>query len=357
MFQRFLASFPDSSPSIKRLAVRVRHPEDTLMKLESDFLSRWGNIQSVVCPQLALGVDALGHLSRMPVLTRLTFKQVTTLPAPDTSLSFHNLRYLTVYSKSLAPISRLFSQMQAPTITEVAVIVDSCPSRPELSSFLAALETSNAGHAIESLTLDQPFPMMTTERGPEPVVLNFEDLRPCVAFHHLRRLKLNITWNVSLRDNDVLTLASAWPHLEHFVINSYSGWNASGGVTPHGLLVLLQRCCELQWIALALDTRGYAASPVNDSLLPATSTPRLAHPLQRTLFINVLDSAIEAEAVPSVAAFFATIVPCANVSFRAWRGGKMVRPEGWEVYNMRWENVFRWAHRQSAFLSHYMVGD
>lgn len=349
-FRKFLESFPNLAPNIKRLFIRVRCLEGAFVKIEPDHIRRWQNLETVICPLINLDTDALAHLSCMPALARLTFKLAPSFLASVSLLFFSNLHDLTLHSQSLQPISRLLSWARLPALTNFTAFVASCPSRQELTSFFAGLQTStsSAHYTIKSITLDQPVTSMSDIRGQAPL-LDLEDLRPCMAFSNLRCIKLNIEWNVGLTDTELLALVSAWPHLEHLVINAYSGWSTLGGITPNGLLQLLHTCRSLRWIAVAIDTRGYTALPPNESQASLRLT------LPPTFYINVLDSVIEADSVTAIAAFFAGIAPCSNFSFSAWGGGKMVKPLGWEVSKDRWDNVFRWANRPSAFLNHFMV--
>ncbi|KAF8550085.1 hypothetical protein OG21DRAFT_1488059 [Imleria badia] len=347
IFKKFLESFPKFSPNIRRLFIRVRSLEGTFVKIEPNYIRRWQDLQTFVCPLINLDTDALAYLSHMPALTRLTFKLSPSLSPSLSPLFFSNLHDLTLHSESLQPISRLLSRARLPALTNLTAFIGSYPSRQELTSFFAGVQTSSACHTIKSLTLDQPVPSMSAVRGQVPL-LDLEDLRPCMAFRNLRCLKLNIEWNVSLTDTELLALASAWPRLEDLVINAYSGWSTLGGITPNGLLQLLRTCRSLRWVALAINTRGYTALPPNESQASLGLT------LPPTFYINVLDSVIEANSVTAVAAFFAGIAPCSNFSFSAWRGGKMVKPPGWEASKDRWDNVFRWANRPSAFLNHFM---
>ena len=70
----------------------------------------------------------------------------------------------------------------------------------------------------------------------EAVLLYLEDLWPFMAFSNLHHLELNVECNMYLTDNDLLTLASAWPRLESLQINSDRGWKLQCGITPGGLV-------------------------------------------------------------------------------------------------------------------------
>ncbi|KAG6377248.1 hypothetical protein JVT61DRAFT_1308 [Boletus reticuloceps] len=101
-------------------------------------------------------------------------------------------------------------------------------------------------------------------------------------------------WNVGLTDSYVLALATAWPWLEVLLINEEWGWNLQCGITPGGLVRLLQTCQSLLGLALALDTRGYTEPPSSEVLASFQST------LLPAFSVDILDSSIEAESMPAI---------------------------------------------------------
>jgi hypothetical protein len=336
VFQDSLQSFSKFSPDIRRLCIRTRQPDATLSNFFSSYICRWRNLQTVVCAQVSLDVDALVHLSRMPALTRLTFMLSATLRdqiAPsDPPLFFSNLHEVTLHSKFLDPISRLLSRIRLPAITDFTAFIESRPSRQDVTSFLASVQTSGVSNTIQSLQFTQLPRLPSTVR--DVLRLGLEDLLPCIAFSNLRRLDLDIEWLVGLRNSELLVLASAWPQLENLLINKVWGWNRNrgGGITPDGLLQLLQTCRSLSQIALAIDTQGYTELP------PRGSSASLGLTLPPTFYIDVLDSIIEVESVPAVTAFFAGIAPC------AWNCQLASESPDVEEYTNRWIDVFRRAN-------------
>ena len=333
LFQNSLELFPKFSPNIRVIYIRTRQAENTFNKIEPNYICRWRNLCSVICPRVVLDVDALAHLSRMSALTRLAFTLSATLPPSDSPLFFSNLHDLTLRSKSLDPMSRLLSQTRLPVITNFVAYIDHYPSRQALSCFLAGVPTSNVGHTIETLRLTQMVPLSSNVPRPEAPPLGLEDLRPCMTLSNLRRVELDIGRNVDLTDSQVLTLASAWRKLEFLLINGDWGWNLLSGITPGGLVQLLQTCRSLKGVALALDTRSYTES----CQVPAS----LRLTLPREFWINVVDSIIEAESVPTVATFFSGIAPCAESDYLldAWKGEPMEEFPNRQEYAKRWDDV------------------
>ena len=190
------------------------------------------------------------------------------------------------------------------------------------------------GDSITRLRLTQTHHSITFVR-PNPLVLTADDLRPIMALRNLRCIDLNLGWNVDLTDTDLLELMSAWPHLGHLLINEVWGWQTFSGITPDGLVHLLQMCQSLRQLSVAIDTRGY------------TSLPRMRSPahlgvdLSPSFSINVVDSVIDAASEPALATFFANLVPSARCSLRAWSSWVFTWRTDKEVYARATEAVAR----------------
>ncbi|KAF8555282.1 hypothetical protein OG21DRAFT_1483956 [Imleria badia] len=327
---RYIAKEDAFLPNIRRLTIELREPDIAFSKFFSSYICRWQDLQTVDCRYTTLDVDAFVHLSRMPAFTTLSCTPSATFPPSGSPLFFTNLRRLSLYFEFLDSISRLLSRSRLPVITDLSVTIQSCPSKQDFSSFLDSVQTSNIGYTIQELKFDQGVGVQHGENGTH--VLGFEDLQPCMAFSHLRRINLNLAWEVDLMDNDLLALASAWPHSEHLSINDEWGWNTLGGITPNGLLQLLQTCRSLGEIALAIDTRGYTEFCGSPASFGLTLSPLFS--------INVIDSFIEEESVPAIAALLAVIGPCPDFSFSVGLSGL-----SWESdHEERWYDAYERAN-------------
>ncbi|KAF8439808.1 hypothetical protein L210DRAFT_3540386 [Boletus edulis BED1] len=296
-FERSLKSFAKISPNLTRLLIYPYHDASNVDvdHVDPRIICRWQNLQTV-CNM------------RLDVITLLS-----------------------LYSQLLDPIIRLLSQIRLPAISDVSAFVEFRPSRRDLSSFLAGVQTSGSAHAVRTLWLAQHFNPCHAYVPEDRPVLVLEDLRPYMEFSNLRCINLAIEWKVDLTDSELLALASKWPHLEKLLINTEWGWNTQGGITPNGLLQLLQACRLLTRIALAIDTRGYTEIPPSPASLGLT--------LARLSFINVLDSLIEEECVPAITAFFLGVLPRSKCCFLAWNESAM----NWnrDVCQTHWDDVCR----------------
>ncbi|KAG6370972.1 hypothetical protein JVT61DRAFT_10686 [Boletus reticuloceps] len=206
-FQDSLRSFSEFS-DIRDLYL-LGQSDVTFNKLVSSCICRWGNLQIVHCPEISLDVDALAHLSRMPVLTQLSFKQIVVSPDCHSALFFSDLlRLVLLQSPSLGPISHLLSWIRLPVIEDLIAEFHNCPSRQDLASFFAGIQTSNTGHTMINLSLNHDI-----VRSEVPTLL-LADIQPCMAFSNLHHICLSLKWNVCLTDSDVLEMAAAWPDLK-----------------------------------------------------------------------------------------------------------------------------------------------
>ena len=324
-----LESVANSSPNLSHISISPHRSSTAFNIFFSSYICWWNNLQTVECDSITLEADAIVHLSRMPMLTRLAFVVSSTLVEQITSSNspnlFPNLNHLTLYSVFLGPISEFLSCIHLPTVLKLSVIIDSCPFKTDISDFFASIKASGICSAIQDLTFEQkigPTGTLDLNGGENPCpVLAFEDLQPCMEYRDLCRIDFDVGWDVKLTSSDVLALTSTWPYLETLAINRGWGWIVPSGITPDGLLQLLQTCPALAWITLAIDTRGYTECP-------QTLAASLGSTFPRQLSINVVDSIIGAESVQAVAAFFAAI--CNDVYCSTIRREQVEQMARWE---------------------------
>ncbi|KAF8142025.1 hypothetical protein EV363DRAFT_42484 [Boletus edulis] len=338
--QEIFRSFAKVSPSLTELYIESHHPANFDMGgVDPSIICHWRNYRTFWCSKLHLDVITLVHLSRMPALTCLSFafrSELLEEISPSFSpLIFSNLKKLMLRSRSLDLIFRLVSQTRYPAVTNVsASITQLRPSRQDLSSFFTGVQTSGSPDTIQKLWLVQERTWAPTPVPWNKPVLGLEDLQLYMPFSNLRRINLSIDWKVNLTDDELLSFASTWPLLEELLINMDWGWKTLGGITPNGLLKVLQICRSLTRIALAFDTRGYTEVPPSPASLGLT--------LPRISLIHVLDSIIEEESVPAIAAFIAGLVLPSEFEFRAWHGGEVYGRGGdvaeWQRHH--WEGVY-----------------
>ncbi|KAF8124978.1 hypothetical protein EV363DRAFT_1435127 [Boletus edulis] len=331
-FEDSLRLFAKISPTLANLYIDPDHYASIDMdRIDPKFICHWQNLQSFECSEMPLDMTTLVHLSRLPTLIDLGFTLRSTLPdqisPSDSPLIFSNLDRLLLCSEFLGPVSHLLSQTRLPAVTDLTVCIDFRPARQDLSLFFANVRTSGSPRTIQALRLIQPYKWGETSVPGDRPVLGLEDLRLYVPFSNLHSIRLDIEWKIDLTDSELLMLVSTWPCLEELSINREWGWNTFGGITPNGLLQLLQSCPLLTVIALAIDTRAkIPPSPTSLGFLP------------RLYDINFVDSFIEEGSVPAIAAFIASLVASCKLYFRAWESFGMKAPYG-GVCHDRWRDV------------------
>lgn len=356
-FHTFPESLGDLCPGMRNFRVRMRRPQVDSDETISSLVSRWTSLQVLYCPYITLNVDAIFHLSCTPSLTNLSFALNTEIAdriaSSRSTLLFSGLRDLEISSQTLASISTLLPHTRLPSIESFTVYIDCCPSKYTLKSCLTALQKVCTPQSLVSLKLIQTRSPSAINLGSERYQLSLEDIQPCMSFGYLRRLDINTAWTVNLTDNDVLYLASAWPHLEYLMINEEWGWRTEGGVTPGGLLRLLERLQSLRHFCLAMDTRDYAG------IAPALASTRTAGFTPRVPFtVNVADSDIQPESVEALAAFFGGIMQQhINVSSYYWCTTTMADRLDSDISKRLWEDVFVKAHERFSVQSQSLPTD
>lgn len=334
--QDAIESFSKHSPKITQLRITFVTGDSRPQKFNPDHVCCWRNLHSVICPNVALDVDALVHLSRLPMLATLKFMLSVVFPASDPhSVPFPSLQVLQLTSgESLDLISRLLSQTRSSVLTFVTGTILHRPSRQELLSSLAAFRASGSFPTVEIIGLEQlewDPSLPKTAHDPGAAVLDSDILQPCMAFRSLRCLTLDIQCNVTLTSNQVLMLASEWPKLKQLSINASWGWNSGGGITPCGLVQLLKACRSLMKLALCFDTRGYTEVPTSCML------DNLQSELEA---VYVLDSALETHCVDAISMFFCRLVASCKSGLNLCNWGEAIRdfPE-MEEHERRWDYV------------------
>ena len=346
-FHEFPYSLSDLWPNIRKFRISMNRPHAGSDEAISALVRRWGNLQVVICPYIRFGSDALSHLSRTRSPTNLAFElnavAADHITSSDSMLHFSKLHKLEIASQSLEPISRLLTHTLLPAIETLAVFIDSFPPKHVIKSFLIGVQKSCRRHSLISLTLFQDRSPSSTNHGLERYHLTFDDIRPCMAFDQLRCLEINVASTLNLTNDELLQLASACPRVERLLINEEWGWKSGGGITPDGLLQLLQILRSLRYFCLAIDTSGYTRpSPA----LESARTAGFVSPIP--LHVNVVDSIIHPESVDALADFFGGIMQHTNLSpLYYWSTSAMADRLDSELSRKLWEDVFVKAHERA----------
>ena len=293
---------------------------------------RWPNLQELICPNVTLSMDAISHLSSVSNLKRLAFETkmgiIQDISHLDSVLVFSNLTNLNIRSGPINTIIPLLHCIRLPAIETICVSTSGYISRRAIQACCAAVREACPSNGLTCFQLCGE----KEEDGVPPddealVCITLKDLHPCTAFAELRELYVNFDCPVSLTDADLLELVS--PRMESFVINE-RGWQIAvdgGGITLSGLVQLLRRCPSLSYLCLAIDTRTFTEIPEGLDV---------SFPPQRQLNINLLDSYILPDFVPSLVSVFRAFGQDSSMPV-VWEMGRWT--VGGEEFRTLWERV------------------
>ncbi|KAF8557313.1 hypothetical protein OG21DRAFT_1482399 [Imleria badia] len=327
--------FGDQCPALTNLEVWECDGADMI----SGLICHWQNLSSVICHNLCPNVDALIHLSRLRNLTSLEFKmhdsvrhQTWLTQSPTLMLTFSALRRFHLRSEILTPVWRFFHHLCVPGIQDLCVLVHTCPTASDLVSFFVALQEAHTCDTLNSLTL------CSSEYGSNVVaIITFDHLRPLASFVNINSIHLSLHFTVDLKEDELLSLASSWPHLEKFELGRDSRWTLSNGITPGGFLQLLERCRSLRVLHFRLDTHGYTEIP--------DGHPWRGLTMPNDTYICLLDSPIEEESIDALSVFF-HVAPYPDFElFTQWSTDSP--GELCDLYDDRWSKVYTFSRSLS----------
>jgi len=218
----------------------------------------WKDMRVLSCGPLH--ASAIRHLAHLPALENLE----TCLP------TYYGLDSSDIlqFPKLAFPFLRTLTMRHGHRIKQIIDIFDAIPDRlPELSKLTIHAEERDGPDDIQRLN-DTISRRVQTEAlrvlfvSEESILglhtvdswrVTFPTLQPALVFTRLESVNLSTYRPVSLTDNELVTLADAWPKLKSLVINPKTGWVSPSLVTVAGLATALERWTILQDLALAID--------------------------------------------------------------------------------------------------------
>ena len=269
----------------------------------SSLICNWQNLCSVCCGDISLNIHALSHLSRLRNLVCMSFgtsdatvDQIHASQSLTATLTFPALHELYLSSTFLTPIWRLIRHFRLPVIHDLSAGLLARPTVPDFMSFFVFLREACTHHSLKRLTLRvyrKDGSMILTS----PLFhVTFDRLRPLTVFANIEYITLDIPCGVDLNERELLSLASAWPHLEVFEVATDHDWTPSSAITVAGFLKLLERCRSLRVFYFMFDTRGYTEIPQGHPWHGLT--------MPQHTFIHLLNSPIEEESIEALGVFF-----------------------------------------------------
>ena len=264
-------AFGEGCPDVRSFRAEGRADPDMI----SGLICHWRNLHLVDCFDIATELDTaiFAHLSRLHNLDCLRFK-LDDLDVVDwiqscqsgTILTFSTLRSISLSAESLESIWGFLRHLRLPVIEDLTVSLDTFPTAPDVMSFLAGLRVTCTHDTLRHFTFvlseyaDDPSDSDFGEDSPR-YHITFDLLRPLIVFTNIQSISIDLRCCIDLNEEDLLSLAASWPHLEEFAICNGQRWTESSGVTPGGFLQLLEKCRSLKTIHIKFDTRGYTETP------------------------------------------------------------------------------------------------
>ncbi|KIK49151.1 hypothetical protein CY34DRAFT_797544 [Suillus luteus UH-Slu-Lm8-n1] len=344
-----LIALPFICPAVKVISL----PSGSLCPQISNMLLAWNHLEEVTCGEI--DTVTFRHLVKQTNLRKLAFtlsqsisqSLIDRAPFPQTFLRLCELEV----HVSVLPSLIEFMQKMGIHPTSIRSRVDVGPTPCDMRAFFAFLtkhyvDVQPLSVSLQSLrriqmpTVVQPPlvpPTGNQFNGPSHTGIHGSDLMPLAQFGSIDTLIIDVNCSIHFADDDIASLASAWPHLRIFSVNKTHGWVAKSDITQIGLLKMLQCCPKLQTICIAINTDTFTEVPLD----------RPGEGLQNmnVRTIAFADSVIQPRATTVVAAFLSDVFPRLN-EVTAWKSDRMrVRRDANStdptVYAIRWEGVSR----------------
>jgi hypothetical protein len=292
-------------------------------------LLAWNHLEEVTCGEI--DTVTFDHLAKQTYSRKLAFilsqsisqSLIDHTPFPQT---FLRLRELEVHASELPSLIE-FMQKLGIHPTSIRSRVDAGPTPCDMRAFFAFLAEHYVGvqprnvslqslRRIQMPTVVQPPlvpPIGNQFNGPSYTGIHGSDLMPLAQFGSIDTLIIDVNCSIHFAEDNIASLASAWPHLRIFSVNKTHGWVAKSDITQIGLLKMLQCCPKLQTIYIAIDTDTFTEVPLDR--LGGVQNMNV-----RT--IAFADSVIQPRAATVVAAFLSDVFPRLN-EVTAWKSDQM----------------------------------
>ena len=340
-------AFGEGCPNVKYFTVAGGEPWAD-PDMISDLICHWPNLLYVYCQQVDLNVAAIAHLSCLHSLDYLLFQlhdevveQIQSCQSGTAILTFATLRTLSINLESLASGWRFFHHLRLPAIEELTVQLYAMPTMLDIMSFLAGLQATCAHDTLcnfalllrEHNSFDSDYEF---NEDPPQYHIASDHLRPLTVFTNIQSITINLRCGVDLDERELLCLAASWPRIDHFAVCDTQPRTEATGITPGGLVQLLERCRSLRILYVNFDVRGYTEPPQGHPWR-GLRMPKRAH-------LHLQNSPIEEESVYALGVFF-HVAPYPDFQLDTrWKDfdfldDEIVPEELCDVYHDRWQRV------------------
>lgn len=340
-----LIAAPQSCPALKVVTLPST-PLYPPSPVYSKMLLAWCHLEEVTCGEI--DTSAFSHLAHQTTLRKLSFKLTPTVSKSlyDGHLSMHTfsrIRELDVHAADLPSLVDLMQKFEMrPTVVHGRL--DTSPTPWDISAFFTFLTERHVGVKLRHISLE--FKRMPSETHPvihpplPPTNDSHDDpsfhtsiygniIMPLAQFGSIDTLIIDIKCSIHLTDEDLSSLASAWPHLRALSLNKTHGWVKSG-ITQVGLLKIVECCPKLQTLCIAINTDTFREVPLE--------RPGRGIQNRNIQTLAFADSVITSCATTVVAAFLSDVFPNLH-DVTAWKSDQMRKRQGANIYATHWDNV------------------
>ncbi|KAH9485799.1 hypothetical protein JR316_0002714 [Psilocybe cubensis] len=312
-----------------------RHPAVENYFALSQLVLAMEDLRGLACGPHILNTEAIGYLSSLPHLLKLHLphnsQEIVAGLEKRHSLTqnkqpFPELQDLFIRETKLSTFATLMRYLLPLQIRKLVVELSNEFSAQDVIQSLTALSMGSSRWTnVHQIAFKQ---MSTNSRHghsrklDETVVINCFVLSPLLNFPNLTTLELDMLCVFDLRDSDITSMADAWPRLRHLRLGPLEGWYMPSGITYSGLLHLLLKCPDLEYLAIVFN--------------PASDIPRdikQGHINRNITYFYVGNSIPSARRYEPIGKFLATILPCC----RGFGGRWQVKQD--EVARRRWDSV------------------
>ncbi|KAG1751459.1 uncharacterized protein EDB91DRAFT_609264 [Suillus paluster] len=250
-----LSSIGTLCPRLQNMTVTVRNATNDSLRKISPFItqpiSQLHHLHTLSVWDL--GTQGMEHVMQLRALQSLSLdlkiSSAWHAKSPLQFPGFHDLESLALSTSTLQHASNFLSSLQVIRSKEIQIVFSevarsSTSGSTALSHFFTVLERCDYDK-LESLSLHGTL-------GPEYTLPGvFTSLHAC---RHLTQLVIERVCYISMSDEELCQLVSAWPKLKVLRIICYVTTNKTTVPTFHGLIGLLRLCPALNSLALVIDT-------------------------------------------------------------------------------------------------------
>ncbi|KAG1878651.1 hypothetical protein C8R48DRAFT_648581 [Suillus tomentosus] len=338
-------AIPTTCPAVKVITLPPGPPSPLIPNM----LRTWNHLEEVTCGEIDIVI--FRHLAKQTYLRKLAFtlSQSISQDLTDHPLSprtFSRLRELEVHAPKLPSLIDFMQKLEIHPIC-IRGRVDAGPTPCDMRVFFAFLTEHYVGVKLQNISLQslpgirmlsvaQP-PLLSPTGNrvngqPSHTGIHGSNFMPLTQFGSIDTLVIDVNCSVHLTDEDLASLAAAWPQLRILSINKMHGWVVKSDITQIGLLEMLRCCPKLQTLCIAIDTDTFTEVPLDR---PGGGVQNMNI---RTLAFA--DSVIQLHATTVVAAFLSDIFPRLN-EVTAWKSDRMRTRRDADpiVHATRWEGV------------------